>query len=208
MISLEFDLTDPLEESLYTRRLALGQDDYELYIGQLYKDLGLCIKDLESKAHYVHSHGEDELSLIIETQLNGMGYKASHDTFHNGHVDIYVQYHKFLWLGEAKIYGSPSKIFEGFLQLTTRYSNSSQDNYHGGLLIYVQDTQLPSIEILDGWKDHVSESDRKKAHNYEITCEDRTGRNLYFNSSMPHHKSGLPYLIRHLIIDVRHHPQK
>ena len=39
MISLEFDLTDPLEESLYTRRLALKNDDYELYIKQLYKDL-------------------------------------------------------------------------------------------------------------------------------------------------------------------------
>lgn len=208
MISLEFDLTDPLEESLYTRRLALKNDDYELYIKQLYKDLGLCVNDLEGRAHYVKSHSEDQLSLIVETQLNGMGYKASHDTFHNGHVDIHVKYHKFLWLGEAKIYGSPSKIFEGFLQLTTRYSSSSQDNYHGGLLIYVQNTKLPTIDILEGWKDHVSDPVRKKENNYEITCEDRIGRNLYFNSSMPHHKSGLPYLIRHQIIDVRHDPKK
>lgn len=81
-----------------------------------------------------------------------MGYKASHDTFHNGHVDIYVQYKHFIWLGEAKIYGSPTKVFDGFLQLTTRYSSSSSDNYHGGMLIYIQDTKLSSIEILDGWK--------------------------------------------------------
>lgn len=208
MISLEFDLSDPLEESLYNRRIAVQKNDYELYIKQLYKDLGICIFDLEAKAHYVHSHAEDELSLIIETQLTGMGYKASHDTHHNGHVDIYVKYSKFLWLGEAKIYGTPSKIFDGFLQLTRRYSNSSQDNYHGGLLIYVQDTKYQSIKILDNWKDHVCEPSRKSEHSYEITCEDREGRNLYFNSSMPHHKSGLPYLIRHLIVDVRHDPQK
>ena len=208
MTTLEFDLTDPLEESLYNRRLAIEKNDYELYIKQLYKDLGICVRDLEAKAHYAHSQSEDQLSLIIETQLKGMGYKASHDTFHNGHVDIHVQYRHFLWLGEAKIYGSPTKIFEGFLQLTTRYSNSSTDNYHGGLLIYIQDTKLTSIDILNGWKTFVSDEQRKQDHSYEITCSDRTGRNLYFDSTMPHHKSGLEYFIRHMTIDLRHDPQK
>lgn len=34
MTTLEFDLTDPLEESLYNRRLAIEKNDYELYIKQ------------------------------------------------------------------------------------------------------------------------------------------------------------------------------
>ena len=76
MTTLEFDLTDPLEESLYSRKLAIQRNDYELYIKQLYKDLGICVRDLEAKAHYAHSQSEDQLSLIIETQLKGMGYKA------------------------------------------------------------------------------------------------------------------------------------
>jgi hypothetical protein len=54
----------------------------------------------------------------------------------------------------------------------------------------------------------LTDDQRKKDYSYEITCSDRAGRNLYFDSTMPHHKSGLEYFIRHMTVDVRHDPQK
>jgi hypothetical protein len=159
--------------------------------GNLYKDLDKVIYQIQENPELRKNDKEDRLTIDIVNQLRILGYEASHDTKIGGHVDLTVRKSDFLWLGEAKVYRSNNYLWEGFLQLTTRYSIGDCNQNNGGLLIYIKDEYASSI--MESWQNYLLE---KSLPNYSVRpCKMRS---LAFISTHRHERSGQAFHVRHI----------
>lgn len=111
--------------------------DEQKFIDTLYLDIESIIKLIEQSSDKYYCDDEDKLSHTIVTSLVHLGYKASEQTKKNGSVDITVlsKDGAYEWIAEAKIGYGNQKIFEGLLQLLTRYVKRDK---HAGIFIYYQ----------------------------------------------------------------------
>lgn len=107
------------------------------FLDRLYSDIHSIIERLEKSSDKYYCDDEDKITSAIVLTLCELGYDASEQTKKNGTVDITVKPkdNTFTWIGEAKIGYGNTKIFEGMLQLLSRYVK--RDN-NAGLLIYFQ----------------------------------------------------------------------
>ncbi|WP_395304222.1 hypothetical protein [Enterobacter sp. ECC-019] len=107
------------------------------FIKTLYSDIESIIKLMEQSSDKYYCDDEDKLSHTIVASLVHLGYNATEQTKKNGSVDITVcsRNGDYVWIAEAKIGYGNQKIFEGLLQLLTRYVK--RDN-HAGIIIYFQ----------------------------------------------------------------------
>jgi len=173
---------------------------YDEFVNVLYEDIDQIISLIEENREINSKKCEDSLTIDIKNQLICMGYLASHDKKIGGHVDLAVERNNFKWLGEAKIHSAYDYLFEGLLQLTTRYSNGSVNNDQGGLLIYIKKGDANSVMV--EWKARLSEKDLESL---DIEwCEKNP---LIFFSSHKHDSSGLPYTIRHAPVILHFEPK-
>lgn len=193
-----------LERSILIRKRARATKNYELYIQQLYDDMDIQIANLEHQASMFCSSGEDLITTFIVNGLQNMGYGVTHDGNSNGHVDINVNETPFTWFGEAKLQKGNENTYGGFQQLTTRYSRGGKFGYHGGVIIYHQNTTKSARTSLTEWHTYLS----KNPDNIGITCKAILERDLHFDSRHLHQDSGDPYLIRHFWINLQFNPKK
>ncbi|EHU7970086.1 TPA: hypothetical protein ROA69_001790 [Escherichia coli] len=112
-------------------------EDEASFIETLYSDIEVIIKLMEQSSDKYYCDDEDKLSHTIVASLVHLGYDATEQTKKNGSVDITVRPKNggYTWIAEAKIGYGNQKIFEGLLQLLTRYVK--RDN-HAGMVIYYQ----------------------------------------------------------------------
>jgi hypothetical protein len=124
-----------LTSELHKRNIFNNQ---EQFLSTLYSDIDLIIKNMEHSKDKYYCDDEDKLSHTIVGSLINLGYNATEQTKKNGSVDITVRTKDdaFQWIAEAKIGYGNQKIFEGLLQLLTRYV--AREDTHAGLLIYYQ----------------------------------------------------------------------
>jgi len=168
--------------------------NYDSFIKLLYDDIDMIIAKKQENPELYYNDSEDRTTIDIVNQLSCLGYTTSHDTKRGGHVDILVNKGVYTWIGEAKIYRGCEYIWQGFLQLITRYSTGDYNQRDGGLLIYINN-HPDAKSIMDEWKKHLSE---KKLIDYEDNiCLIRP---LSFFSSHKHDKSGQPFKVRHMPI--------
>lgn len=151
---------------------------------------------------------EDDVSIRLADLLEENGYIAKHDVFNNGHVDLFVQSPdlKFKWLGEAKIYGGPKYLSTGFNQLNRRYSKGTVNECAGGILIYITDTSLTALDIINKWKTALTVKAIDDVAMKEFVCSSNIENPLILDSTHTHHLSGLPYSIKHICLDLRYFP--
>lgn len=170
------------------------------FIGQLYKDLDRVIYQIERNPELRQQDGEDRLTIEIVGSLRSSGYSANHDCKIGGHVDLTVEKNDFIWLGEAKKYKDNNCLWEGFLQLTTRYSIGNDNQSSGGLLIYIFDEDAKSV--MEKWQIYLS-SKNLPDYSYK-PCKLNS---LAFISSHKHQRSGLPFHIKHIPVLLHFSPQ-
>ncbi|MBW4539577.1 MAG: HEAT repeat domain-containing protein [Myxacorys chilensis ATA2-1-KO14] len=161
------------------------------FIGQLYKDIDQVIYQIERNPELRQEDKEDRLTIEIVGALRISGYNASHDCKIGGHVDLTVEKNDFVWLGEAKIYRDNNYLWEGFQQLTTRYSTGNINQNSGGLLIYIKKGDAKSI--MERWQEYLL---NKKLSNYK--CDFYKTGSSSFISSHTHERSGQPFHVRHI----------
>lgn len=116
------------------------------------------------RRHDFHTIDEDGISGILIIAFKHL-HLAVNSAVVNGNCDIKVQMDDYVWLGEAKITRSNSKIYEGYLQLTQRYSPGIANQDRGGMLLFcvegdaattlaswskTLETELPSANIRNG----------------------------------------------------------
>jgi len=106
-----------------------------------------AVKSLESNADKFYNQSEEQLSTTIALIIESSGYKTMNEPSVRGHIDIYVEKDGFKWLIEAKIGYNNSKIFEGLLQLCSRYLT---DQRSACLLLYFKKRNIKSD--FESWK--------------------------------------------------------
>ncbi|MFP5270933.1 HEAT repeat domain-containing protein [Coleofasciculus sp.] len=170
------------------------------FIRGFYEDIDKVIYQIQENPELRQNDTEDRLTIDIVNQLRNFGYNASHDTKSGGHVDITVRKNGFLWLGEAKIYKDNNYLWEGFLQLTTRYSSGDSNQEHGGLLIYIRDEDASSI--MEKWQNYLLE---KSLADYSFRhCHIRS---LAFISTHRYERSGQAFHVRHIPVMLHFAPK-
>lgn len=144
-----------LATSLMRRDYFMSEGEFHT---QLFKDIEEIIKVMESSSDKYYCDDEDKLSHTIVTSLGHFGYRATEQTKKNGSVDITVTANtvdgELVWIAEAKIGYGYQKIFEGLLQLLTRYIK--RDN-SGGLIIYYQKDK--SNTLFNNWLKYLYNQD-------------------------------------------------
>lgn len=202
LVVFKYDLTNPLEKSLFERKKARLNNDYPAFINQFYKDFEEQLTELQLQSSQYHTLSEDQITTIIVSNLKSMGYNANHDANSNGHVDINIKDGSFNWFGECKLQKGDEYTFGGFLQLTTRYSRSLDNAYHGGIVVYHQNTTKKALISLQSWKERVAQE-----KDLDITCQDIPPYKLYFDSKHIHATTGHPYHIRHFWVNLTYNPK-
>jgi HEAT repeat protein len=176
----------------------LGFEDN--FIRNFYEDLDQVISNIQENPKQRQKDTEDRLTIDIVNQLRCLGYYAEHDSEIGDHVDIVVKKNKLLWLGEAKIYRDNNYLWEGFQQLTTRYSIGDSNQENGGFLIYIREGDASSI--MEKWQNYLLE---KSLPNYSFrSCE--TG-SLAFISTHKHERSGRAFHVRHMPVMLHFAPK-
>ncbi|OAU99267.1 MULTISPECIES: hypothetical protein [Moraxella] len=185
---------------------------YQEFLDALYCDLDFAIKELAKYKNICSqgiknnpTQGENLINVIICVILTARGWQAGHDTSINGHADIVVTlpYMSYQWISEGKIYSGPTYTTKGLNQLAYRYSTGLEGQNAGGLLIYIDSTNLNQKQILDKWSKSLQDSC------FPIIKPNSPCANnsLAFYSTHTHPSSGLDYTIRHMTLDFRHSPK-
>lgn len=173
---------------------------YEKFVHALYITIDKIIYGIEENPELTLNDSEDRITVEIKRGLRLIGYEASHDQKVGGHTDLLVRYSEFLWIGEAKFDNSLGYIFEGWLQLNSRYSTGGSNQGGGGILIYIR--REKAAKLMEDWKQYLS---RKGIENLAIApCPNRS---MTFMSCHPHERSGLPFSIRHMPIMLHFKPK-
>lgn len=181
-------------KNLIARKVA---NNYEQFVNILHDDLDDSIQHLTQNRHLYQNFSEDQISVNLIGMLKARNYDADHDSQHGGHVDIIVkhQFGKFEWLGEAKIWGGPAYMADGWAQLNKRYSAGTINDNHGGILLYVKAPN--AVAKLNDWIDHL------KTIEDEIKISSETNP-LVKNTITKHPSSGLDYRVRHIAVVLNH----
>lgn len=162
-------------------------------------------KKLETHIQLLEKVLEDDITCRIVEHLDLQGFRASHESDHNGHVDILVQSDDktYTWLGEAKLYKGSRYSEKGLYQLVSDYS-TGMENESGGVLLYLNGTRLQVKEIMDEWQSHLTGLSVDSTNRLEgLTFEPKQGTSAIFYTNHIHHRSGDPYRIRHCCLDIR-----
>ncbi|MEM6398915.1 MAG: hypothetical protein AAF757_01605 [Cyanobacteria bacterium P01_D01_bin.116] len=174
--------------------------DYNKFIEILYDDIDDIIYQIQENPELRQKDSEDRLTIDIRDQLRRLGYDAAHDSKFGGHADLLVKKGNFTWIGEAKIHSSYNYLWEGFLQLTTRYSTGDSNQRDGGIFIYIR--QKNASAIVEKWKDYLL-SKELKGYSYEAS----ENREISFFSTHKHEGSGQDFRIKHIPVILYFQPQ-
>jgi HEAT repeat protein len=181
------------------KRKDIQKSEFNTFIEDLYNDIDNVISNIQRNPELRQKDNEDRLTVEIVTNLRSLNYSASHEPKIGGHVDIVVEKNKFTWLGEAKIFGDNNDLWEGFLQLTERYSNGSINQNHSGLIIYIRKENVKSI--MEKWQSYLQ---KQPLLNYD--CRFTEGSSI-FTSSHRHTSSGQIFYVRHMPVILHFSPQ-
>ncbi|SJM91465.1 conserved hypothetical protein [Crenothrix polyspora] len=176
-------------------------ETYEEFVSVLYKDIDAIVLNIEENPELRKNDSEDRLTIEIKSSLTHMGYSASHDTKIGGHADLIVKKKSWLWIGEAKIHSSYDYLFQGFQQLTTRYSTGSYNNCEGGMLIYIRKRNIQ--QIMQKWEEHL----KKKDEVTELKISKCPVNPFSFYSTHHHQRTNLPFKVRHIPFNLYFFPE-
>ena len=144
---------------------------------------------------------EDHITNVVVMQLKALGFAASFNVSIGGHVDVTIGYGEdYLWLAEAKRdYGAPARIWEGYLQLTSRYSTGQVGELNGGVLIYCQRERVDVV--MQGWRSML------KAEVPEVVIEDSNRLQSAFTSSDFSSRTNAMLHFLHVPLPLLYEPQ-
>ncbi len=175
-------------------------DTYDEFIDELYKDIDNIVFSKEENPELYEQDTEDRITIDIKNTLRILGYDASHEAKVGGHADLLVRKNKFLWIGEAKIHRSYDYLWQGFQQLTTRYSTGDCNQKDGGLLIYIRNENAKNV--MDSWQLHLSSKELP-----DYSSNPCLKRKLAFFSSHKHQRTGEPFRVKHIGMTLYFNPK-
>lgn len=196
----EISAGDPILGGLIKRRLAAN---YGEFLEILYDDITEGADEIRRQKHFIEKESEDGTTGRLQLFLKGRGYQCDF-TAAGGNVDIEVKWKTFRWIGEAKKYTQVDKVYEGYLQLSTRYSPGTDPSgmAHGGLITYLRHPNAK--EKMAVWKEALKDSFKDPSHCSFEDCN-RFGP-LGFYSEHEHGSHGTPFRVWHICLALHYDP--
>ncbi len=181
-------------------------DTYENFIQTLYKAIDYCVVLLQDKRIFLQpdAKGEDRVSADLRDSLSWCLFTADAKFVGGGNTDLTITSFnkKFKWIGEAKLVHGVNNlhIWDGFLQLVTRYA--SGDEPQGGVLVYI--FAQNAKHIMDSYRTYTQEK-AEYSFIYE-DCKSRLAGGFY--TTHKHVSSGLDFKTRYIPVILHHAPLK
>ncbi|EMS8797298.1 hypothetical protein ACTLKO_004628 [Enterobacter ludwigii] len=185
------------------RKARSSWDDFENLIHELLINASASMSESRNHLKY-ESTSEDGYSAVLFYILSGYksyGLNVSREANNGGHCDISIELGKYKWLGEAKKAKDYQWVFDGFQQLTTRYSVSGANSKSGGLILYCNQKKVNSfmsnwmIELKSRFPAISKEECLNDDHNIKVTTH-------------THDVSGNEYKVIHIPIYLNYSPKK
>ena len=155
------------------------------------------IHELESSAKEYSALGEDGISSVLVTGVNGRnGVRAFREMNSNGHVDITIKSTlrpTNQLLGEAKIYNGPRYHVEGMDQLLNRYTTGRFP--YAFMVEYVRNTAVKTA--CQKIRDHLDEH-----RPFAQLCDCKDHQIVWSFCSTHEHKSASKITVLHLSVHL------
>ena len=193
--------TEQEKISLGRMMLHLNPNRYEAFVNLVDRAIVFVVGEITSDPSSKQDMDEDELTEFLRLGLKSMGFNASHDTKTGGHCDIVIEEHGDLkWLGEAKKIDETNSnwLFQGYLQLTTRYTNGRLDQAFGGMIIYsyIENT----VKMMATWQKYLLEK-QPSSSLHEINAS-----GTVFTTKDIIASSGTDYFVKHIPVQLYFKP--
>lgn len=175
--------------------------DYDSFIDWTHKTLIYSIQKVEAKRDLLCTACENTITAFIQTSIEGRSeinsVRSNTEGHASGHCDLNIFWGEFSWQGEAKIYGGPAYLLEGYDQLTERYFAGTSAYNYAGMLIYFQE---PMAKKIEGYKTQLRQTKT------DLTIDDSPfpEHPLYFNANGLHPHTNLPINVIHFPINLDH----
>lgn len=180
-------------------------DTHEQFLDYVYKTLDRIISKIQKKRSLYHKMSEPQIAGFINMMLTENNLLADSKEI-NGNTDITVEIagNDFLWICEAKYDNSTDYVFEGYLQLSTRYATFEKNEREGGVLVF--NRTYPIGDFIKKLQKELPVL--AKAHELEIiSCEKRPDFSFFSESKIPSLGSYIKYRARFMCINLLHLPE-
>lgn len=204
MSELLLNFNNPLIQARGLEAMWLETCSYEEFATSVNQTIdSACYLLIEDSEKHLNLK-ETEITSSIWMFLKGQRlYHIEKDSDSNGNVDLIVRSHKHKLLVEAKIWSSNSYLYQGYLQLTERYSKGEKQHNQGAILIYIKpdSEQNNEVAIMEEWSSYLKEKYEDININPCVIDDSR------FKSSRPHSGTKHDYHVRHIPITFMHIPR-
>lgn len=124
--------------------------EFDDFASALFLQLQSACKELERHVNDYYHMDEEPISSMLGMLLGKSGYKAHREPSERGHIDLFVTKNGYAWIVEAKIGYDNNKIFEGLLQLASRYLT----NQRSACIVIYYKHERPLVK-LNEWKKYI-----------------------------------------------------
>jgi hypothetical protein len=180
--------------------------DYDDFLDLLYDDIKLVVEQLERNPQEFRLETEDSTTQRIVDMLSMKGYSAHHNAASGGNVDLTVELKRknWLWIAEAKKFGSVADLKSGYKQLSTRYKTGTSDGRvaYGAILAYLR--RPDAAAKMEQWKKGLQSVQEASGSIIQV-CNRRN--NLGFFSQHKHRDLGIPLRVWHVCVQLHVDPQ-
>lgn len=175
---------------------------YSDFVTRINDELDAVVSKLEQARDYYNKQSEDFLTNFICGLLQQKSINATHGDYSSGETDLKITHGPYEWIGEAKWWEQDENAFEGMRQLSERYScGSNNGKSNGGILLYNRTgNAADKLERLQS----LYMSKGAEFSNIKVSSDNKCS--LSFNTEHHHSASGLPYSVRHKLINLYHVP--
>lgn len=193
--------TEQEKISLGRMMLHMNVDIYRSFLDLVDRAILFVVKEITADPSSKQDMTEDELTEFLRVGLKSMGFNATHDTKTGGHCDLVIEEHGDLkWLGEAKKVDETdsSWLLDGYLQLTTRYTNGRLEQAHGGMIIYsyIENT----VKMMSTWQKYLL------GKNPKISIDSTNDSGTIFTTRENLSSSGTDYFVKHIPVQLFFNP--
>ncbi|WP_376959640.1 hypothetical protein ABNQ39_06960 [Azospirillum sp. A26] len=174
--------------------------DYAGFVSAVHRAIDSAVAKMCENRNFLQDLKENQLTLHITSALTHMGFDAKLDANSNGHCDVSVNDPRgYQWLGEAKIHKNDYDwLYDGYLQLTTRYASGSKDQDNGGLIIYCYMSRADLM--MTRWLDHLT---KKVSSISAAVCPVNNRCSITEDMILAY---GVKYKVRHIPVALFHDP--
>lgn len=175
--------------------------DYPAFVEIINRAINIAFRRMAENPELRQKRSEDELTIELVNLLKQNDVDAHHEAKVGGHCDITIRGpDNYAWLAEAKRHTKGfSWLYQGFQQLNTRYSTGLPKHDKGALIIY---TYRPNtFKQMADWGRYLQASHKG------LVVSPYGADPLSFISTHEHERSGLPYEVRHIPLNLYFAPK-